>query len=557
MMPNHTVLSSAENAFHRRGTLIFYPLDTSMGLMGIQRPIARIVPILFILMLANPLFPAPIEIVEEQIQVRLNEPTPLPQLEILSTPSDAWVYGEGSLLGSTPLVLKDLRPSFYGLRVQKAGYRPQELSVTLKAGIRTRIQLELEPVYGTLSLQNVPPDCKVYIGGTPVTGKSVTLPAGRHRVVVQRFGFEDVVSQLTILEGKTTEIPLTWKRVPLEVARLKVTPRRINPENPNVPARISFRISGPAEMNLVIQNLEGEGVFEKTLPQPQGPLQEVDWDGKDRKGIPLPDGRYRLILQFRNTDTSLELVEEVRIDRTVRNPIGTTYSGLPGLLFSPATHFLDPGAFRIISLLLGLVHPLRPEASDALLHAGVSFPLADGLELTPTLSSFMEASDEPPDWIGGIGIQYRLPDLIPGILSFALTGKGSYMSKPRAYGFSPQGGLSLGAAMEVRHRFLAFLLSPELTLSPFELETLKDRMNLYANLRGGCYLDVGALQVGISTTLSAGIPNFRLIPIYHTGIEIHGKLPTLPFTLSLTTVFIQPAEGNLLVYTGGGIGALY
>jgi hypothetical protein len=528
-----------------------------MELMGIQRHIARIVPILFILMRAHSLFATPPTIVEEQLQVRLNEPTPLPQLEILSTPSDAWVYGEGTLLGSTPLLLKDLQPTFYTLQVQKSGYRSQELSVTLKTGIRTRIQLELEPVYGTLSLQNVPPDCKVYIGGTPVTGKSVTLPAGRHRVVVQRFGYEDIVSQLTILEGKTTEVPLTWKRVPLEVARLKVTPKRINPENSYVPARISFRISGPAETILLIQNQKGEGVFEKILPEPEEPVQQINWNGRDKRGIPLPDGRYRLILRFQNTDTSLELTEEIVIDRTVRNPIGTTYSGLPGLLFTPAMPFLDPGAFRISSLLLGLLHSSGPEASEALLHAGVSFPIAEGVVLTPTLSSFMEPSDEPPDWIGGIGIQYRLPDLIPEILSLAITGKGTYMSTPRAYGFSPQGGLSLGAAMEVRHRFLAFLLSPELTLSPFELETLQDRMNLYANLRGGCYLDVGALQVGISTTLSAGIPNLRLIPIYHTGIEIHGKLPTLPFTLSLTTVFIQPNEGNLLVYMGGGIGALY
>lgn len=525
--------------------------------MGIHKPIARIVLVLSILTLSYPIFPVPLEIVEEKILFRLNEPTPLPQLEIFSTPSEAWVYLEGNLVGSTPLALKDLKPSLYRLQVQKSGYRPQEFSVTLKTGVRTRIQLELEGVYGTLSLQNVPPECRVYVGGTPVTGKDVTLPEGRHRVVIQRFGYEDIVAQIMILPDKSTEIPLTWKRVPLEVSRFTVTPKRFNPENPGVQARISFRISGPAEMILCIQNLKGERVFEKTIPAPEVPFQRVHWDGRDGRGVPLPDGKYRIILQFRNRDTSLELSQEIVIDRTIRNPLGTTYSGFAGLLFTPAMSLLDPGDLRISSLILGLLHSSQPEPSEALVHAGVSFAISEGVELTSTLSSFMEASDTPPDWIGGIGMQYRLPDLVPGILSLAVTGKGAYMSQPRAYGFSPQGGLSLGAVLEVRHGFLGFLFAPELTLSPIELQTLKDQMNLYGNLRGGCYIDVGVLQVGISSILSVHIPNLQIDPIYHTGIEIHGKLPSLPFVLSLTTVFIQPSEGNLLVYMGGGIGALY
>ncbi len=147
--------------------------------MGCSDLLKRIVAIVGVSILASPLFSGPVQIAEEQILARVNEPSPLPQLEILSTPSDAWVYIEGNLAGSTPLTLKELTPSLYRIRVQKSGYRPMPLSVTLKTGIRTRILLELDPIYGTLSLEQVPPECRVYVAGNLVSGKHVS-PACRH-----------------------------------------------------------------------------------------------------------------------------------------------------------------------------------------------------------------------------------------------------------------------------------------------------------------------------------------------------------------------------------------
>ncbi len=523
--------------------------------MGISRSIARIVSLISVLALSHPLFPVPVQIAEEPILVRVNEPTPSPQLEISTNPKDAWVYIEGNLAGSTPLILKDLPPSFYGIQVQKAGYRPLSFSVTLKTGIRTRIQLELEPAYGTLSLENAPPECQVYVGGTLVSERNVTLPAGRYRVVVKRFGYEDIVSQITIQEGKTTEIPFPWKRVPLSVSRFTVAPSRIHPENRTGPVRISFWISSPAETTLRIQDGSGKTMWARRIPEPDTPFQQVNWDGRDSNGNPLPDGTYRLILQVQRADTSMELSKEITIDRKIRDPLPSTFSGLSGLLFVPDLPRLEPGYFRISSWILGQVGSSSGGAPPALAHAGIFFPLQDGWELTTTLSSYMEPTDAPPDWVAGLGIQYRLKDT--GIVSLGMTGKGTYMNQPREYGFSQIGGLSLGVNLEIRYGFLGFLLSPELTLSPYTLQTLENQLHLYGSFRGGCYVDLGALQAGISSVLWTNVAEPRLLPIYHTGIEVHWKPPTEPFTFSLTTVFIQPSGGNLLIYMGGGLGAVY
>ncbi len=523
--------------------------------MGTCRPITWIRLLLTLLTLSNPIFPLPVQISEEQIPARANEPLPLPQLEIHSIPSDAWVYIEGTLSGSTPLILKDLSPSWYALQVQKSGYRPLSLLVTLRTGFRTRIQLELEPIHGTLSLGNVPPESRVYVAGTLVSGRTVSLPVGQYRVVVRRFGYEDIVTQITILEGKTTEIPITWKRVPFSVSRVSVTPQRINPENRHVPARINFWITSPAEITLRIEDGSGTTVWEKGILEPGTSLQQVEWDGRDQNGIPLSDGTYRLVLHFKSADTSMELTREIIVDRKIRTALATTYSGFSGLLFSPIVPALNPGDFRISSWILGQSGTSSPEASPSLVQAGISLPIGDNCELSATLSSFMEATDAPPDWIGGIGVQYRWVET--GTFAFGIAGKGTYMNRPREYGFSQLGGVSLGAPMEVRHGLLGFIFFPELTLSPYNFRTLEDQFTLYGSLRGGCYLDWGEVRVGFSSVLSVNVSELRPLPIYHTGVEVHWKPPSSPFVFSFSTILIRSIEGNLIVYLGGGLGAVY
>ncbi|MCX7787132.1 MAG: PEGA domain-containing protein [Spirochaetes bacterium] len=523
--------------------------------MGIFRPITNTLSILSLLILSSPLSPSPIQIVEEQISVRVNEPIPWPQLEIQSTPSDAWVYIEGNHSGYTPLLLKDLSPSLYVVQIQKSGYRPLSFLVTLKTGIRTRVQLELMPLYGTLSLEDLPPESQVYVAGTLVSGRNILLPVGTYRVVVRRFGYEDIVTQVHIHEGQLTKIPLSWKQVSFSVSRVTVIPQRINPEKRVVPARISFVISAPAEITLLIQDGLERTVWEKRIAEPIAPIQQVEWDGRDQRGNPLPDGIYRLILQFKSTDASTELIREIILDRKVRNTLTTTYSGNSGLLFTPIVPILNPGSFRISSWILGQVGNSSQEASPALVHAGISFPLDEGWELSSTLSSFMDATDSPPDGMAGLGVQYRWKETETFVLG--ITGRGAYMNRPREYGFSQLGGLSLGAIVEFRYGVMGFLLSPELTLSPYERQNPGDLFNLYGSLRGGWYLDLGEVRIGISSILTAHLPAFDPLPSYHTGIEVHWKRATLPFVFSLGTILIRSAEGSLIVYTGGGMGAMY
>lgn len=115
----------------------------------------------------------------------------------------------------------------------------------------------------------------------------------------------------------------------------------------------------------------------------------------------------------------------------------------------------------------------------------------------------------------------------------------------------------MGVNLEIRYGILGFLLSPELTLSPYTVQTLENQLHTYGSFRGGCFADLGALQVGISSVLWTNVAAPKLLPIYHTGIEVHWKLPSEPFTFSLTTVFIKPSDGVLLIYMGGGLGAVY
>ncbi len=81
-------------------------------------------------------------------------PTPSPEppgeeaalgvLRVLTTPSEAGVYVDGSYAGETPLTLV-LEPGRHTLRVEKEGYSPRSLSVALAEGDTRTLNLALTP----------------------------------------------------------------------------------------------------------------------------------------------------------------------------------------------------------------------------------------------------------------------------------------------------------------------------------------------------------------------------------------------------------------------------
>jgi hypothetical protein len=65
-------------------------------------------------------------------------------LFIESRPSLARVLVDGRLVGTTPLLISDLRPGPHGIRLEHPGHRPWTTTIGITAGQRQRLAASLE-----------------------------------------------------------------------------------------------------------------------------------------------------------------------------------------------------------------------------------------------------------------------------------------------------------------------------------------------------------------------------------------------------------------------------
>ena len=142
-------------------------------------------------------------------------------MSVESTPAGAELVVDGELLGKTPLDTDDLTAGEHTLVLRLADYHSLEKKVTLVAGERTRLSLQLEhedgarrpdapprkAARGKLNLSTKPWVSvfagKQNLGDTPL--KDVTLPAGKHllRLVNAEAGINSSI-EVEIKPNETT-----------------------------------------------------------------------------------------------------------------------------------------------------------------------------------------------------------------------------------------------------------------------------------------------------------------------------------------------------------------
>lgn len=278
---------------------------------------------------------------------------PLPEpgihIELRSSPPGATVLVFGEVVGTTPHRLTLDRPAAIPLELRLEGHRP--LSFTLDAVARGRyeVRARLQPAWATLDLSALPPDCVARSGDRILEGPQVNLPAGRHRLVLSRFGFRDVVMDLD-LQGKQrlTLAAEVWEPLPWSVQALPLVRSRLNPELSGAlgELRWPFVVSGAGSGELLIVEAAEDAVLDKrTLAGFRSPFQMARW----RPGASWSEGTYRAILvlwdplgQETRLETTFELSRQVR-----SSPVPQTLDLPPALAPQTArwvsTLHLEPG----------------------------------------------------------------------------------------------------------------------------------------------------------------------------------------------------------------------
>lgn len=153
---------------------------------------------------------------------------PLPGgLTVVTMPDKARVYVNGEPRGESPLILEDLRPGTYSLRVEKRGYAEDRREVQIERGGDIIEEFELVRNSGTLQIVTRPAGVRVnidgeYVGTTrAVEGRSdrVSLPLqvdmlsrGSHTLQLVREGYTFENKKFFIQKDEITALEETLRR---------------------------------------------------------------------------------------------------------------------------------------------------------------------------------------------------------------------------------------------------------------------------------------------------------------------------------------------------------
>ena len=135
-------------------------------------------------------------------------------LLLRTEPAGANVYIDGKLAGVSPLQSGGLIPGTHRVQISKEAFETQEKEVIVKANERAEVSISLKRTTGALVIQTDPPGANVSIDGrragvSPYGGKGLT--PGKHKVRVDKEGYETWEGEVTVIAEKDVEVPVALK----------------------------------------------------------------------------------------------------------------------------------------------------------------------------------------------------------------------------------------------------------------------------------------------------------------------------------------------------------
>ncbi len=141
--------------------------------------------------------------------------TPAPAELVISTqPSGATVAIDGSFKGLTPLTISLPSDKTQQLRMTLVGHLPAQQKLQLEPGEERKLDLKLEPEYGTVFIVASPAGSKLSIDGKQqqqTTGR-FRLTTRPHTIELSSDGFQSVTRTVTPKTGYSQRIELNLKR---------------------------------------------------------------------------------------------------------------------------------------------------------------------------------------------------------------------------------------------------------------------------------------------------------------------------------------------------------
>jgi len=496
-------------------------------------------------------------------------------LEVVTDPEGATLYLGYRRAGETPLTLDDMEPGRYRIRVEKSGYYAEERLISLERGEAVVLDIELERITGYLSVRANVSDLTIIADGTTYNEDFIELPIGAYRVHIRRFGYLDVVKEITIEPEQETRLDVELRPAPFTMTNTRVSRSTFNPANPGLLGRtaLTFEVSAPGMGVLRIIDELGRVVKEQEVGPFETWEQRVTWDGSDAGGQVLGEGTYRLELQARGTDgTRITNSSSVEIDPSLLVHYRSLWGGFSGLSFAPTAKALPPATFQISAQ--GAATLLGPNNAMPDRYP-IRFGLRAGLGAGFELGAFggLVPSEDPTEtrWnVGGSLLFTRLLSRRDAALDLAVGGliSGVYQS-PQAAGsfasadtYGSHAGFALATPVTVGVNGVTATIAPEYRLSPAPIAYApqgvpENQWTHYGYLRGGVLYDVFDLTLGVSGVMRTRIDDpFEVVP-FQAGFDASYVIPSSPVAVSFQVVAEWDGAERIYLLCGVGFGLLF
>jgi hypothetical protein len=166
-----------------------------------------------------------------------------------SDPPGAEVQVSGAVKGRTPLLITDLPPDKYRLRLEARGYAPKEVDLVVKDRIPQKLSVSLTSDSATLTITTEPPGANVLVNGiskgtTPCTVDRI--PDGDNTLKLTLDGYEDHTQTLRLSAGEQQDITVALNPMPAQLTVVSIP----------LKARIYVKNEFRGESPLVLKSLE-------------------------------------------------------------------------------------------------------------------------------------------------------------------------------------------------------------------------------------------------------------------------------------------------------------
>ena len=203
---------------------------------------------------------------------------------------------------------------------------------------------------GTLSVEGLPGGVLLYVDGMANSATSILLPAGRHMLRAEGFGWLPWTGAVDINMGIITSVVVSLQRASLSISRVSVDPSALDPEAPGSlrSARIRFRASAPCAATVEVQDQWGVTLASLGRLDVQGPDTVLAWDGPTAGGRALRPGAYRVVVKASDS-AGASAVAYGQVTVTPGRSSATYSSlagGFSGALYAPDARILPGGRFQ-------------------------------------------------------------------------------------------------------------------------------------------------------------------------------------------------------------------